>query len=254
MLLDTSIDLLDVSHDLDPNNLTLEHIHLGKNDSDKRAKSSSAGNKKAAGAGKPRPSWGPPSSAISSDAKKQNGSGKMRLLQGLQDDWDGAAAATTNNNNNASSTTTRRGLGGMMDADPRAATSGAAGGKGAKPRFSLFAKPAFNQPPTAAAAAAGPSASASASAAPSSGPRDGTTGDPVTSEGGGGIAAQRAMEDAPPTQEGRGESKEAVAKQLAELKMMNETFESYERMLRGATEQIDVSHFLSRLFSLLLCC
>jgi len=239
MLLDTSIDLLDVSHDLDLNNLTLEHIHLGNDGESNKRKP--AASKKTAGA-KPRPSWGPPSSAISSDAKKQGG--KMRLLQGLQDDWEGAAQPTNSSNSSSATTTTRRGLGGMMDADPSGAGAGASTGAGrsAKPRFSLFAKPAFPAVPSTTASGASESAAAS-------GPRDSAgenaQGSSSASSAPGaatvGSNAQRAMEDAPPTQEGRGESKEAVAKQLAELRMMNETFESYERMLGGATEQIDVS-------------
>lgn len=262
---DLSSDLLDVSHDLDLDGgeqdafLTLRD---GKLESNRIANN----NKSSIGNARARPSWGPPQTAFESRPKE-----KMRLMQGLQDDWagvdvsdhptrmikgeeedqDGMAGRTATTTtigggggSRASLTAAaRRGLGGME-----------AGRKGSKPRFSLFAKPAFtgsetnNGSGSNAAESGAPSATsaavaaAAAKAAPGgyAGTEPSSSVDPSASANGAGAKSGRPTEqDA--VAGGKAESKETAAKQLAQLKLMNDTFEGYEKMLHGTTEQIDVS-------------
>ncbi|KDN42410.1 hypothetical protein K437DRAFT_275177 [Tilletiaria anomala UBC 951] len=287
---DTSADLLDVSHDLDPAALTLDDLTFHTSRSKQpgaavvaaaprrstRTSRPSVGGGVAGGA--PRPSWGPPSSALGSQAKREKG--KMRFLQGLEDDWagslrgslskggeepdvdvnhdggerdgtaaaGGAGAAVGESPVAGAGAGPRRGLGGMQ----------AGSGRGAKPRYSLFAKPAYAPPSfdstgkqqSAAAAVSSPSSSLSSVAAAAAraaalteGKGKGNSDDVFAASSTTQNYASATGKDALGRSNGHdaaaGESKEQVARQLAEVKVMNDTFESYERMLLGATDQID---------------
>lgn len=125
-----------------------------------------------------------------------------------------------------------------------------AGGKmGAKPRFSLFAKPSYLETNTNGG-------SGNHHEEDDGGEEDGdesirlgkgkdedlfkTQSQQQLQTSSAGVS--RSAEDATePTPAGRSESKEQVQNQLRELKMMNEVFEAYETALRGGANQIDVS-------------